>query len=126
MKEFIPKKYIRHLWQDELGDDFLLLKYCEVYEKSETTLGLHIWSFKKASQLRKLGIVLIEDETDDGLWLYVVDKKDLDAVISLGTFKRKPHMNGTWVKDKEVKLAHRILPYDPDFQEEMIDPIICS
>ena len=37
---------------------------------------------------------------------------------TLGSFKKRPHVNGAWIKDKECKLAHKILTYSPKFKTD--------
>lgn len=105
------------LWQDELGDDFLLLKYAEVYEYFDNTLRLLVFCPQKCSQLRKSGLILNEDSTDDGLCIVDVDKQNLEQIIALGAFKRRPSIKGKWIKDKEKKLAHRIITFNPKIKE---------
>ena len=117
MKNLITKKQRHLLWQDELGDDFLLLKYGEVYRYSEDTVRVIIFALKnlpsELSLLRKQGVILNEFMTDDPLLVLDIDKQYLSRIISMGEFKRRPDKNGKWVKDKELRLAHKILPYKP-------------
>ena len=112
MKNLLTKSQKHYLWQDELGDDFVLLKYGEVYQVTEDNVRIVTWSHAKANQLIKLGIVVREDSTDDGLWLCDVNKKHLDLVISLGKLTRRASKNSKWLQDKEKRLAHRILKYN--------------
>ena len=117
MSELITMQFRHLLWQDECGDDFLILKHCEVYRKSEDILKLVVFNPKifnqNAFQLRNQGVILNEWSTDDGLLLLDVNTQNLALVIALGTFKRRPHKDGAWIKDKEERLAHKILPYNP-------------
>ena len=113
MYTIIPSKYTQLLWRDEIGDSFLILKYAEIYRYSDKLLKMVIWSAQKATQLRKMGVVLYEDETDDGLYLFDISIKNLDKVVALGTFKCRPYKNGHGLKIKKKKLAHRILPFNP-------------
>ncbi len=73
MKELITEQDKHLLWKDECEDDFLLLKYCEVYRRSEDTIKLVIFTKKSrqsdVAQLRKQGAILKEWETDDDLLL---------------------------------------------------------
>ncbi len=117
MKELISKKYAHLLWQDELGDDFLLLDYAEVYQCSENVLRLLIFQHKKGLLLKDLGVIFNEWETDDGLLTMDIEKQNLTSIIELGNFKRRPDINGKWIKDKEKKLAHRIIPFCPKLNE---------
>ena len=113
MEELITKKHKHLLWKDELGDSFLLLKYAEVYKYSDDILRMHIFVRQKAFQIKNLVPVLREDSTDDGLYIFDISKQDLDRIIQLGAFKRRPNINGKWIKDKEQKLAHKIIPFNP-------------
>ena len=118
MKDLITKKQRHLLWQDELGDDFLLLKYCEVYRYSEDVMRVVVFTLKnppsELALLRKQGVILREFKTDDPLLLLDIDKQYLPRIIAMGEFKRRPNKNGAWIKDKEHRLAHKILPYRPD------------
>lgn len=106
------------LWQDELGDEFLLLKYAEVYQYSENVLRLLIFSPKKLSQLRELGVILNEIGLDEPFTMVDINRSNLDQIIKLGEFKKRPNLNGRWLKDKEKDLAHKIIPYKPALKEE--------
>lgn len=113
MKDLIGKQHRHLLWQDEIGEEFLLLKYAEVFEHGENTLGLHCWSFPRLAWLRKKGLILNERKTDDPLYVLTVEKRFLSDLIALGAHKQRPHLKGTWLKEREKLLAHKILPYRP-------------
>ena len=66
MRNLITRNMKHLLWQDEIGDDFLLLKYGEVYEYDKNTLRLLTWSREKCIWLRREGVVLNERSYDDG------------------------------------------------------------
>jgi len=107
----------RHLlWKDELGDDFIILKYAEVYRYSKDTLRMCCWSREKALQLIKKGVILAEDRTDDLLYYLDVKIKDLPLLIELGAFKRRPNIRGKWIIKKEKQLGHKIIPFQPALQ----------
>jgi len=117
MEEFILKRFKHLLWKDELGDTFLLLKYAEVYKYSEDVLRMVIFLRQKAFQLKKLIPILREDSTDDGLYIFDVNIQYLDRIIQLGAFKRRPPIHGRWILDKERRLAHKIIPYNPKIKD---------
>lgn len=123
MSELITRQFKHLLWKDESEElhDFLILKDCEVYRRSKDILRLVVFNpkafFQKASLLKKEGAIFNEWWLDDGLVLLDVDKRSLPCIISLGAFKRRPNRNGTWIKDKERRLAHRILPYNPKLRD---------
>jgi len=108
---FFTEQYKHMLWHDEQGKPFLLLKYAEVFEYSDTVLGLHCWSKKMLAVLRFEGLILFEMATDDPLYILRVDRAHLARLISLGAFKKRPDINGAWLKGKEKLLAHKILTY---------------
>lgn len=116
MKDIISSKYKQLLWKDELGDDFLLIQYAEIYKYSDKILRMLIWKPKKAVQLRKMGLILHEIELSDGLGLYDIAVENLDKVIELGNFKRRPARKGKWFKGKEELLAHKIIVFNPQLR----------
>jgi len=111
MKTLISDKYKHLLYRDELGDDFILLKYGEVFKYSKNILRLYCWNKKMSFQLKKMGVILNQTETDDKLYILDVKTENLPLLISLGAFKRRPNKQGKWIKSKEKKLGHKILPY---------------
>ncbi len=119
MKNLITRDMRHLLWQDELGDDFLLLKYGEVYEYDKNTLRLLAWSRKIRIQLRRKGVVLNETSYDDGLYSLDIDRSNLSLLIQLGRFKRRPYKDGKWIKAKEQLLGHRIIPFNPTLKDSL-------
>ena len=113
MKDLIAREHRHLLWQDELGSDFLLLKYTEIYRYSEDVLRLHMWNKRKLLQLRKIGGVLDIMRIDEPFLVIDVKVSILPQLIALGAFRRRPKLKGRWVRDKERILAHKILPYRP-------------
>jgi hypothetical protein len=113
------------LWEDESYNTpkstkhtFLLLKYAEVYRFSRNTLRLHIWNKKMLPPVRKLGSILNEMGSGDYLSIIDVENGILPQLIQLGAFKRRPNLNGGWLKHKEEILGHRIFPYRGKFNSE--------
>lgn len=114
MQELLNKSTKHMLWKDELGDEFLLFKNGEIFINDENTLKIHTWSVLVRSKLAKTGLIIAEDRTDDPLWLLVVDRSNLTRILSLvPTHKRRPYTNGKFIKQAEIRLAHKILPYRP-------------
>lgn len=113
MQHLIDKEDRHLLWQDECGDELLLLQFGEVYKYSDSVLRVHCFSFPAAAQIRKTIGILAESETEDPFYILDVETAKLGQLIALGRFKRRPHINGRWIKDKERILAHRIIPYEP-------------
>lgn len=118
VSELISKKYECLVWQDELKVPFLLLKYAEVFEYSDTTLGLHCWNKKVLAVLRFEGLISFEMTTDDPLVILRVDKCHLPRLLALGSFRKRPDINGAWIKEKKKLLAHKILTYRPKLERE--------
>jgi len=113
MIDLITRREKHLLYKDELGDVFLLLQCGRVSRYSKDILRVIISLRSKAVWLRKSVVILNEDTTDDGLYLFDVNQRYLPQIIALGTFKRRPHKNGKWIKKMEKKLAHRIIPFNP-------------
>jgi len=120
MKNLILKKHKCMLWKDELYDikdstkhTFLLLKYAEVYKYSRTTLRLHIWNARKLSQMLKGGLIFNLVGLDEDFTIAYAKTANLSSLIALGAFRKRPHIKGKWIKNKEKLLGHKILPYRP-------------
>jgi hypothetical protein len=113
MKSLITSKHKHLLYKDELNDIFILTKYLEIYRKSKTLLGCCCWSFKILVKLRSMGLILNEWSTSDGLYLFDTNCTNLEALIQCGAQKRRVYRNGSWLKSREYKLAHRIIPFNP-------------
>jgi len=49
----------------------------------------------------------------------IVDVKNsnLPFLIQLGAFKRRPDINGNWIREKEARLGHQIIPYRPTLED---------
>jgi len=113
LKDLISSKYKHLLYKDEINQTFLLTKHLEIYRKLETILGCYCWSFKTTVKLRSKSIIFNEWSTSDGLYLFEINNENLDTLIKLGAPKRRVHKNGKWIKSREKKLAHRIIPFNP-------------
>jgi len=113
MNTLINKEHKHLLWKDEINFPFLLLRYAEVYRYSKDTLRLFVFMLSKLPPLRKLGVIQREERTDDNIVIIDVKTQDLPVLIQLGQFKKRPHIHGRWIKDKEKRLGHRIIPYRP-------------
>jgi len=100
-----------HLWKDESGYVSALTKRMEIYPFSKSVLGCLCWHRKTYLQLHKMDLIFDVHETDDRLYAFKTDRSNLPILLSLGVFKRRPHKNGRWIKDKERRLGHRIRPF---------------
>ena len=112
MKSVTPAKYKHMLWKDECEEpsDFLLLKYAEVYLYSKDILRLHIFLPKYLSLVRSRGWILKEHHLDEPFTMVDVDIANLEQIIQLGAFRRRPDTNGAWLAKIEKILAHKIRP----------------
>jgi hypothetical protein len=113
MKNLISSANQHVLYKDEINDTFLLTSKMEIYRKSETILGCYCWSFKTTVRLRSMGIIFNEWSTADGLYAFETNKENLDVLIQCGAPKRRVHKDGKWIKSREKKLAHKIIPFNP-------------
>ena len=116
MRSLIKKSKKHLIWQDELGDDFLLTKWCEIYRFSEEVLGLYIFSHPKAFLGDKNRTFFDFMETDDLLRAkaYV---KDLPYILAMGaTFRQRPYLNGKFINNLEDLLGHKIIAYRPTLE----------
>ena len=116
MRSLLIEKQKHLLWKDELGDDFIILKYAEFYRYSKDTLRVCCWSREKALQLIKKGIVSAKERNDNLLYYLDVNIKDLPLLIALGAFKRRPNIRGKWIRRKEELLSHEIKVFQPAFK----------
>jgi len=114
MRSLLNSKEKHLLWQDDLGDDFILLKYCEIFRYSQDEIQLCFWNKNQSNIIRKMIPNFDYEETDDRMYYFKANIRYLPQIIALGAFKRRPHLAGKWLKDKEEKLGHEILPYKPE------------
>jgi hypothetical protein len=113
MKILISDKYKHLLYKDEINDPFLLTNKMEIYLKSESVVGCYCWSFKTTVKLRSMGIIFNEWSTADGLYTFETKNENLEVLIQCGAPKRRVHKDGKWIKSREEKLGHKIIPYNP-------------
>lgn len=114
MKDLISSKHKHLLYKDETNQTFLLTKYLEIYRKSKKTLGVNCWSKRIYLQLKKEGIISDKFITDDRLYTFEIENANLPLLIATGSHSRRVHRNGRWLKDKEKRLAHKIISFNPD------------
>jgi len=114
MESLLTNENKHLLWIDELEDDFILLKYAEIYRYSKNTLMICCWSKKRALQLIKKGLIIAWDRDDDLLYQMETDLKNLGYLIALGAFKKRPDIRGKWISGKSELLGHKIKKYNPN------------
>ena len=123
IKNYITKDHKHLLWKDEINDDFLITKWGEIFIYSKTELKLYVWSYKKYSQMKESGVILSEDPSDDPFYTFNVKLSLLPELLLGSGFKNRPHIHGKWIRAQEVRLAHRIIRYEPELGDEpKIDP----
>ena len=117
MRDLISSKQRHYLWQDDIGDDFLITKHCEVYRYSKNTLVLYVWSSKLISLLKKNKQILEEPPSDEEFHIFYVNNASLPQILAWGAFKRRPRKRGQWIIGLEKRLGHGIYPYNPKITE---------
>ena len=117
MKNLINEKQKHLLYKDEIGSTFLVLKYMEIYRKSNAILRCYCWKRKVFTQLQKTGLIFNELITDDKLYCFETKITNLTLLIATGSHIRRVHKKGAWLKDKEIRLGHRIYPFNPHIPE---------
>lgn len=124
MKDLITNEHKVLLWQDECGDQFLILKYTEVFKYSDNLLRLHCWSFKFKELLKTKGLIVNERKPDDPLFIIDVKIENLFKLLRLDTIKKRMGKTSKKLLKLEKVLAHKIIPYRPKLvkieQEELI------
>jgi len=85
MAELITPEHRHLLWKDEIGDEFLLLKYAEVYRYSETHLRVLAWS--------KLNDFLVVEANND---LWCIDTIDGSQVTKLTDTPDEREIGPSW------------------------------
>ena len=118
MKNLIGKEFKHLLYKDELNDPFLLTKHCEIFKYSDDILGVYCWSTKYFSQVNKSIPISNDHLTSDKLYYFNTKVENLKLIIELGAQSRRVFRKGTWLKDKERRLGHKIYPYNPILKGE--------
>ena len=65
------------LWKDEIKDVFILTKTMEIYLYSRTVWGCDCWRKKTYLQLKKMGLIFDEWDTDEGIYTFRSDIQNL-------------------------------------------------
>lgn len=122
MRDLLTQQHKQLLWKDECGDNFIILKYAEIYQSSDTKLRLLIFNKDKAILLKKKGLINDFDYVGDALYMADAKVEFLKDLIALGSYRKRPHINGNRISNLEDRLGHNILPYRPelDTEEEII------
>ena len=116
MINLISSKYRHLIYKDETNDIFLLTMYIEIYQKSSTILKCSCWNKRVFSSLKKTGLIFNEWYTDDKLYIFETDNANLPLLIATGSHSRRVSQHGRWLIDKEKRLGHKIIRFDPNFE----------
>lgn len=113
----------RHLvWQDEINDPFILLKFCEIYRYSDAILRILCWSKSRSDILHKFKFCEYIRSTSDGLYIFDIAPKNVELIIDLGHHTKRPDVKGGWIRDKEKRLGHKVKPFKPAILQPEPDP----
>ena len=116
----IPLSQLKpYLWQDEIQDPFLLTRKMEIFLYNDETLGLYLYSSQNLSLLRKKCQIWHIVPCSDIIECHT-KIENLPLLLHWGSFKRRPQINGKWLKKKEELLGHKILPYNPEIIKKIV------
>ena len=118
MKELITKEHAHLLYKDEVNDDFLITNDCEIYVKSDSTLG--ITAFRNGSALKRILRDKLEafSTTDDNLYLFDIKVENLPYLLGkCSTLKTRMGRGSKKLAKLEKRLGHKILNYRPRLGE---------
>jgi len=111
----IPLSQLKpYLWQDDIQDPFLLTRRMEIFLFNDKTLGIYLYSSQSLSLLRNMCQIWHIVPQDDFGYECHTNIENQPLLLHWGAFKRRPHINGKWIKKKEELLGHKILPYNPE------------
>lgn len=112
MKSIISYENKHLIWQDEIKDTFLILKHCEIYKYSNSTLRVISWSPSFATRIKKYIVIFNYFKTDDNLYVFDTKIENLPVIIDRDRFKRRPNKNGKFIKSLQEKLGHKIISFN--------------
>lgn len=114
MRQYLTKENKHLLWKDECDDEFILTSFGEIYESPNEGVRLVSWLSQNSPTIKGFGVNIGFSSTDDGLCLLDYPKEKLPVLLAKNRLRRRPYLNGAWLKDKEARLAHKIIPTNPD------------
>lgn len=117
MKDLITKKHKHLLYKDELGEPFLLIKYGEIFDGGENTIVLYTWSKAFRNKVASGCKIIHETDTSDPLYILTMDRSNLGFFLNPDRGRHRINLNGARLKQAEIKLCHKIIPYNPELQE---------
>jgi len=101
-----------NVWQDEVSDLFILTKNMELYLSGEEILTGICWNRITKFKIQKLQGISNEKETDDTLYVFNSDLRNLPQLLLLGhVFRQRPDRFGNWILGKEKLLGHKLIKF---------------
>ena len=117
MKDIITKNLKHILYREECFDDFLLLRWAEIYVKSNRSLCVNCFSRTKFNQIKKMGFIFDIDKTDDQWDIFCIKIEDLHQLLSLGIQKQRLNKNSKWMNRQKKKIGHQIIRINPKLRD---------
>ncbi|HDY88139.1 MAG TPA: hypothetical protein ENH82_08515 [bacterium] len=102
------------LWHDKINDVFILTKRMEIYFWSRYILECYCWSHQTYVLLRRKGLILEEQSSNEPFYIFKVSIENLPFLISQGGFKRRPDKEGNWIVTRRHMLGHEIISFKPE------------
>ena len=110
------------LWKDEDNEPVLITRKMEISRWDDDTLCLYVWSGPCASQLRSSGLISHEWETDEEFHVLYAKMENLPSIMRSGRpFKKRPHLAGSWIKKRQAILGHKLIPYRPIVESDLVE-----
>ena len=106
------------LWHDDIKDVFILTKRMEIYFWGRYILECYSWSYQTFVLLRRKGLILEEQPSDEQFYIFKVGVENLPFLISQGGYRRRPDKEGNWIATKRLMLAHEIISFRPEVWEQ--------
>jgi hypothetical protein len=113
IQNLIGSEHKHLLWKDDNDDPFILTDFCEAYEYSAEIIRLLFWDSKSFKRIAGILNTFDHHKTDDPIWMCSIKVEDFSKLLKLcKSRKNRRTKAGKWIKDKEKRLAHRILPLE--------------
>jgi hypothetical protein len=101
----LNQSHCKYLFHDEIGDLILISKSGATFLNDEKTISCQFVSKAHFVKAQKLGLTEKEWGTDDGLHTFDSDIENLDKILEIGEFKRRPDINSKWTNDMIRRLS---------------------
>ncbi|MFC1512222.1 hypothetical protein ACFL5H_03400 [Candidatus Latescibacterota bacterium] len=106
----LGEKALSHLWTDEDQDVIVLTRHMTVYPQGDTDLVCYCWSPDTFIHLRDKGLTKNVIKMSHNIHYFTTDCANIDLILSMGAFKRRPTRNGRFLKSREKLVGHNLLP----------------